>query len=70
MLPLAADNDTDGADGPVVSTLTVVLMLIVFPGAVWWAYVIIPLWNFVMVVPGGVLGYWFFNSVRRSGVLE
>jgi len=47
-----------------------VLMLIVFPEAVWWAYVIIPLWNFVMVVPGGVLGYWFFNSVRRSGVLE
>jgi hypothetical protein len=47
-----------------------VLMLIVFPGAQWWAYIIIPLWNFIMVIPGGVIGYWFFNSVRRSGVLE
>jgi hypothetical protein len=31
VLPLAPDNDTDGADGPVVSTLMVVLMLIVLP---------------------------------------
>lgn len=46
------------------------LMLIVFPGARWWAYILIPLWNFVMVIPGGMLGYWFFTSVRRSGVLE
>lgn len=46
------------------------LMLIVFPGAYWWAYVVIPLWNFVMVIPGAALGYWFFNAVRQSGVLE
>ena len=29
MLPVAADSDTDGADGPVVSTLTVVVMVAV-----------------------------------------
>lgn len=46
------------------------LMLIVFPGAAWFAYLLIPLWNFVMVVPGAILGYWFFNAVRNSGVLE
>jgi hypothetical protein len=31
VLPLADDKVTDGADGPLVSTLTVVVMLVVLP---------------------------------------
>ena len=47
-----------------------ILMIIVFPGGQAWAYFVIPLWNWIMVIPGGILGYYFFNAVRNSGVLE
>jgi hypothetical protein len=46
------------------------LMLIVFPGGEPWAYFLIPFWNWIMFIPGGILGYYFFNAVRKSGVLE
>jgi len=47
-----------------------VLMLIVAPGAPAWVYFVIPLWNWIMVIPGGIMGYYFFNAVRSSGVME
>lgn len=47
-----------------------VLMLVVAPGAEPWVYVAIPFWNWIMFIPGGIMGYYFFNAVRNSGVLE
>lgn len=47
-----------------------ILMLIVFPGGAWWAYLAIPFWNWIMFLPGAALGYVFYQAVKRSGVLE
>lgn len=47
-----------------------ILMLIVAPGAPTWVYFAIPAWNWIMFIPGGIMGYYFFNAVRNSGVLE
>lgn len=52
------------------AAMFIVLMLIVFPGGKAWAYLAIPFWNWIMFIPGGILGFYFFNAVRNSGVLE
>ena len=52
------------------AVMFVILMLVVAPGAQPWVYFAIPFWNWIMFIPGGYLGYHFFNAVRNSGVLE
>lgn len=52
------------------ATMFGILMLIVAPGALGWVYFAIPLWNWIMVIPGGIMGFYFFNAVRSSGVME
>lgn len=52
------------------AAMFMVLMLIVFPGGKWWAYLLIPFWNWIVFIPGSVLGYYFFQAVKNSGVLE